>query len=291
MNAKRAALGRGLSALLQSAEEIDLQSDLDIEADRIALIPLDKIKTNPFQPRSDFEEQSLQELADSIRKQGIIQPVSIRILEDKSFQLISGERRLRACALAGLEKIPAYIRKADDQQMLEMALVENIQRQDLNAMEVAISFQRLVEECNITQEELSEKVGKNRTTVTNYIRLLKLPFEIQIALRDNQISMGHARALINLDKAEDQLIILKKIIAEELSVRQVETLVRNIAATDRKSLLPKSSKELKRLAEPLIKKLGATVEIKANPKGKGSIIIRFTGKKEMHSLLSKLSDD
>jgi ParB family chromosome partitioning protein len=291
MNAKRAALGRGLSALLQSAEDIDLQSSIELEADRIALIPINRIQTNPYQPRTDFEHKALTELSESIRQQGIIQPVSVRILEDRNFQLISGERRLRASIMAGLVKIPAYVRKADDQQMLEMALVENIQRQDLNAMEVAISFQRLVEECSITQEELSEKVGKNRSTVTNYIRLLKLPFEVQAAIRDNLITMGHARALINIENTTEQVQILQKTIKEQLSVRQVEILVKTSGKTTDRKAAPKSSKDLKKLAEPLSYRLGTKVEIKANTKGKGSVVIRFSSKKEMQELLAKLGNE
>jgi ParB family transcriptional regulator, chromosome partitioning protein len=292
MNAKKSALGRGLSALLQSAEEIDLQSDISLETNQIALIPVGSIQTNPFQPRTDFDENALKELSESIVKQGIIQPITVRLTDDRQFQLISGERRLRATQMAGLEKIPAYIRKANDQQMLEMALVENIQRQDLNAMEVAISFQRLVEECNITQEELSEKVGKNRSTITNYIRLLKLPFEIQAALRDNLISAGHARAIINIENTDEQLKLLQRILRDALSVRQVEALVRNIGQTPiGVSTKPQTTPELKKLAETVSRTLGSKVELKANNKGRGSIVIRFSGKKEMQELLAKLQHE
>ena len=193
----------------------------------VGFISVEHIEANPYQPRTHFDQEALQELADSIKIQGIIQPVTLRQMGTNSYQLISGERRLQASKLAGLETIPAYIRKADDQQMLEMALIENIQRENLNAIEIALSYQRLLSECNLRQEELGDRVGKNRSTVTNYLRLLKLPPDMQIGLRDAEISMGHARALIGIDDPKLQVELFRKIVAEELSVRRVEELVRN----------------------------------------------------------------
>ena len=198
---KKRALGRGLDAILSSPDTDITSSDIsgNYVVGAVAEIELEKIEANPFQPRSDFEEESLEELALSIKKQGIIQPVTVRKLGFDKYQLISGERRYRASKMAGQKTIPAYIRVANDEQMLEMALVENIQRENLNAIEIAISYQRLIDECEITQEQLSNRIGKNRSTITNYIRLLKLPAEVQLALSSNQITMGHARALINIE--------------------------------------------------------------------------------------------
>src|SRR5688572_25556067 len=231
---KKGGLGRGLNALIQGSydrkEKEELPSSDLLEVNTIADIRLDQIETNPFQPRTYFDQTALEELAESIKVQGIIQPITVRQLDANTFQLISGERRFQASKLAGLETIPAYIRKADDQQMLEMALIENIQREQLNAIEIALSYQRLLTECNLKQEELGDRVGKKRTTVTNYLRLLKLPPDIQIAVRDNKLSMGHARAIINVENPDQQLYIFKKALAEELSVRKVEELVRDLSS-------------------------------------------------------------
>lgn len=193
------------------------------------LIDIHTIETNPFQPRTHFDQEALAELADSIRVQGIIQPITVRQLSANQYQLISGERRLQASKLAGLTHVPAYVRKANDQQMLEMALIENIQRENLNALEIALSYQRLLAECNLKQEELGDRVGKKRATVNNYLRLLKLPPEIQAGIRDGQVSMGHARALVNVEFIEDQLYIYNKIVREQWSVRQAEEAVRKLA--------------------------------------------------------------
>src|SRR5687767_13832493 len=237
---KKKALGRGLSALLS-----DSSTDDRLEVDSLPTggssmpashtsvsgmteIPLEEIEVNPFQPRSHFDQASLQELAESIHVHGIIQPITVRKLSQHQYQLISGERRFQASKLADLKTIPAYIRAANDQQMLEMALIENIQRENLNAIEIALSYQRLMSECNLKQDELGERVGKNRTTVTNYLRLLKLPPDIQIAVRDNLLSMGHARAIINVENFDQQLYIFKKTLQEDLSVRKVEELVREV---------------------------------------------------------------
>src|SRR6187551_1941760 len=235
---KKKALGRGLSALLSDNEE-DEKLNVEISTDVIPSTPangmseiqVSEIEVNPFQPRTHFDQEALKELAESIKVHGIIQPITVRRLSRNQYQLISGERRFQASQLAGLKSVPAYIRLADDQQMLEMALIENIQRENLNAMEIALSYQRLLTECNLKQEELGERVGKNRSTVTNYLRLLKLPPDIQIAVRDNRLSMGHARAIINVDMPDQQLYIFKKALGEELSVRKVEELVRELAST------------------------------------------------------------
>lgn len=229
---KKGGLGRGLNALITGSYERNedpVKNPAPVAAlHAIAEIPLTTIQTNPFQPRTHFDADALEELAESIKMQGIIQPITVRILAENTYQLISGERRLQASKLAGLTNIPAYIRQANDQQMLEMALIENIQRENLNAIEIALSYQRLLSECNLKQEELGDRVGKKRTTVTNYLRLLKLPPAIQIGLRDNKIGMGHARALINIQDVDKQLDVYKRIVAEELSVRKVEELARQL---------------------------------------------------------------
>jgi len=293
MNPKKKVLGRGLSAILESPETDITSKDISGEfvAGAIANIEIDKIEPNPFQPRTDFDEDALNELSQSIKEQGIIQPITVRKLGYDKYQLISGERRLKASKLAELTSIPAYIRIANDKQMLEMALVENIHREDLNAIEIAISYKRLVEECDITSDELSEHVGKNRTTITNYLRLLKLPPEIQIALRDNKISMGHARALINIDDIETQLTILKNILSKDLSVRKVEEIVRNLSQ-DGDS--PKEEKHIElpekyvTIKKQLIEKLEVKVDVKCNNKGKGSIVIPFKSNKEFERIIATL---
>src|SRR5688500_3330257 len=235
---KKKALGRGLSALLSdnSAEdklEVDIQSPASPQQKGVASgmteILMEEIETNPFQPRSHFDQEALQELAESIHVHGIIQPITVRKLSAHQYQLISGERRFQASKLAALKTIPAYIRAANDQQMLEMALIENIQRENLNAIEIALSYQRLISECSLKQDELGERVGKNRATVTNYLRLLRLPPDIQIAVRDNKLSMGHARAMIDVESPDKQLYIFKKTLEEDLSVRRVEELVREMS--------------------------------------------------------------
>ncbi|MEM7297077.1 MAG: ParB/RepB/Spo0J family partition protein, partial [Bacteroidota bacterium] len=217
---KRSGLGRGLGALLEdSGEKQKISGSGATPKGAINEIEISKIETNPWQPRSDFDEDALNDLSESIKVQGIIQPITVRALNENEFQLISGERRLQASKKAGLKAVPAYIRIADDQQMLEMALIENIQRENLNAIEIALSYQRLLAECDLKQEQLGERVGKNRSTVTNYLRLLKLPPDIQIALRDGKLSMGQARALISIDDVSLQLDIFKQIIKNDLSVR------------------------------------------------------------------------
>lgn len=302
---KKKALGRGLSALL-SDNETDEKLEVDIPvalqgsapaakpAGGIAEIPVAEIETNPFQPRTHFDEDALLELAESIRVHGIIQPITVRRLSQNQYQLISGERRFQASKLAGLEMIPAYIRSADDQQMLEMALIENIQRENLNAIEIALSYQRLISECHLKQEELGERVGKNRATVTNYLRLLKLPPDIQIAVRDNKLSMGHARAIINVENPEQQLYIFKKAVNEELSVRKVEELVREVAGKKPETApaptsAPSSSvsKEITQLQSSLSSHFGTRVVIKSDGK-RGEIKIPFLSVEDLNRILDIL---
>lgn len=295
MKTKKNALGRGLSAILESPETDITSTDIsgNYVVGAIANIQLEKIEANPFQPRNKFEEESLNELAQSIREQGIIQPITVRKLGYDKYQLISGERRLRAARLAGLDTIPTFIRVANDQQMLEMALIENIHREDLNSLDIAISYQRLIEECKITSEELSERIGKDRTTISNYIRLLKLPVKIQLALKENKMSMGHARAIINIENEEIQLQILEAIVDRGLSVRQVEAIVKNVNG----SLKPASKKNQTALPERYVKAktgltlhLGTDVEIKRNTKGKGSIVIPFKSDKEFDAIFNLLEN-
>ena len=281
---KKKGLGRGLDAILQSPET-DITS-IDISgnyvAGAIAQIEIDKIETNPFQPRTDFDETALNELAESIKNQGVIQPVTVRKMGYDKYQLISGERRLRASKMAGLKTIPVFIRVANDEQMLEMALIENIHRENLNAIEVAISYQRLLEECQLTQDQLSEKVGKDRSTVANFLRLLKLPAEIQIAIRDGYITMGHAKALVNISDKTQQLVILKRIIDEDLSVRQVEMLAREKQPKKQINIVPESYKIQ---ANALSKALKMNVKVSRNSKGKGSLTINFKNDEEFERLL------
>ena len=285
-------LGRGLDAILQSPETDITSKDISgsYVAGAIAELDISKIETNPFQPRTDFDQMMLREMANSIKAQGIIQPITVRKIGVDKFQLISGERRLRASRMVNLKRIPAFLRIANDEQMLELALIENIHRKDLNAIEIAISYQRLIEECNLTQEKLSEKLGKNRSTITNIIRLLKLEPEVQIALRDNLISMGHARALVTIEDEPQQVNILKRIIRESLNVRQVEELVRRINSKPehvpdkpKRVHLPEKYRET---TDSLSRKFGAKVSLRRNNKGKGSIVINFNDDEELDNIIS-----
>ncbi len=286
---KKKALGRGLDAILQSPETDIMSKDIsgNYVAGAVAEIDIDLIDTNPFQPRSDFDETALAELAQSIKEQGVIQPVTVRKLGYNKYQLISGERRLRASKLAGLKKIPVFIRVANDEQMLELALIENIHRENLNAIEVAISYQRLIDECSLTQEQLSDKLGKSRSAVANYLRLLKLPAEIQIALRDDHISMGHARALINIEDREKQLRLLQQIIEEDLNVHQTEELAQKakkpeIKAKNQNNYIPD---HFKSLIKNLSQTLNTKVKIKRNMMGRGSLVIDFKDEKEFDRIM------
>ena len=285
----RKSLGRGLDSILQSPETDITSKDIsgDFVAGAIAEIDINLIETNPFQPRTEFDETALRELAQSIKEQGVIQPVTVRKLGYNKYQLISGERRLRASKMAGLAKIPAFIRVANDEQMLELALIENIHRENLNAIEVAISYQRLIDECNLTQEEESEKVGKSRSAVANFLRLLKLPAEIQLAIRDGHITMGHARALININDKEEQLKLLQQIIMEEMNVRQTEELAekaKNPEAKERKqtNFIPEHFKSsIKKLSQTLNTK----VKVKRNISGQGSVVIDFKDEAEFDRIM------
>ena len=259
-------------------------------ATEIGKLKIKDIETNPYQPRKDFDEESLAELADSIRQQGVITPITVRRLETGKYQLIAGERRLRAAKMAKLTEIPAYIRTATDQQMMEMAIVENVQRENLNAMEIALSYSTLIEECGLTQEQLSEKVGKNRSTITNYLRLLKLPAEVQIALKDNTISMAHARAMITIEDADIQLRLLREITDNDLSVRQTESLAKSLIAANSKPAAKKSVKQpLPELHEntkqELKKYIQSEVEIKRSRKGKGSLTIYFNNDSDFQRIV------
>ncbi|MCC9167579.1 ParB/RepB/Spo0J family partition protein [Pontibacter harenae] len=293
---RKGGLGRGLTSLLEGNKYTGKSENSTLnEVNTIADIAIDQIQTNPYQPRTHFDQAALEELAESIKIQGIIQPITVRQLDQNTYQLISGERRYQASKMAGLTVIPAYIRKADDQQMLEMALIENIQRESLNAIEIALSYQRLLTECSLKQEELGDRVGKKRTTVTNYLRLLKLPPDIQIALRDNVISMGHARALINIDTVEKQLDVFKEVVAKELSVRKVEELVRNLQNANKKPdpqqklSFNKYDEELKSVESKLSSQFGTKILVKANNDGKGEIKIPFVSVDELNRILDLLN--
>lgn len=293
MNAKKKGLGRGLSALLSGEnsvhEELLTPEAAEKKPTGIAAIPVNKIETNPFQPRTEFDEDALLELSESIQAVGIIQPITVRKQDNGTYQLISGERRFRASKLAGLTEIPAYVRTADDQGMLEMAIVENIQRENLNAMEVAISFKRLADECNLTQEQLSERVAKKRSTITNYLRLLKLPAEIQAGISSNTISMGHARALINIPTEAKQIKIFRQIVEKGLSVRAVEDLVRS-------SSQPKVIKNTEKTeefafgkyVERMVDFFQANIEIKEGKQGDGKITISYTSQEDLDRILKLL---
>jgi ParB family chromosome partitioning protein len=289
---KRNALGKGLGALIEDAGNIRNDGAKNSSIDEI---DIKYIETNPFQPRIEFDEEALNELAESIKQIGIIQPITVRKVGDNKYQLISGERRYRASQLAGLTTIPAYVRIADDQGMLEMALVENIQREDLDAIEIAISYQRLIDECKLTQESMSERVGKKRSTITNYLRLLKLPAEIQLGIRKKMLSMGHARALINVEDANDQLYIFEQILNEALSVRKVEEMVRKIkeepdetdapAEKIKKDIAPSAYQDLEK---HLASFFSSKIEFKRGDKGNGKIIIPFKSDEDLERIIAIL---
>lgn len=290
---KKQALGRGLSALLNDPDN-DIRSASDKNADKvvgnIVELDLNSIEVNPFQPRTSFNEESLRELASSIKELGVIQPITVRKLDFNKYQLVSGERRYRASKLIGFETIPSYIRIANDQETLEMALVENIQRLDLDPIEIALSYQRLIEEIHVTQEELSDRVGKNRSTIANYLRLLKLDPIIQTGMRDGFISMGHGRALINIENLNDQLDIYEKIITQKLSVRATEELVRayknpkESTITKKKTLPSYASKAKKEISDLL----NAAVDVKLSDNGKGRLVVPFKSKIDLQRILNLL---
>lgn len=282
---KRNALGRGLDALI-NMDEIETSGTSSINE-----IELSRIQPNPDQPRREFDEESLEELAASIREIGIVQPISLRQLANGTYQIIAGERRYRAAQRAGLTTIPAYIRTVEDEAVMEMALIENIQREDLNAIEIALSFRKLIEQYNLTQEQLSERIGKKRATVTNYLRLLKLPAEVQIGLRDKIIDMGHARALLSVENAAVQLELYKAIVAEGLSVRRVEELARSMSQAPAKAAKKVSNSSMRRQEYNLLKNhlsnfFGTKVQFSCDDKGKGRISIPFKNEEELERLVA-----
>jgi ParB family chromosome partitioning protein len=294
---KRNALGRGLGALLKDTPQTTkLETETNVNpVAGIFEIPLHEIQVNPYQPRVHFDKTALEELSESIKVQGIIQPITVRRLGDREYQLISGERRFQASKLAGLDKVPAYVRTANDQQMLEMALIENIQRENLNALEIAHSYQRLLSECDLKQEQLGDRVGKNRTTVNNYLRLLKLPPDIQAGIRDQRITMGHARALINVEDIDKQLTIYQRIVEEELSVRKVEALVKELSnpketkdPSTKNALDPAKKYEINKIQQKLASHFGTKVALKADEKDKGEIKIPFHSAEDLNRILEIL---
>lgn len=286
--AKKSVLGRGLGALIDGA---DSPIQAKEAGSSINEIEISKIIANPFQPRTKFDEEALNELAASIKEIGIIQPITLRKIDDDQYQIIAGERRFRASKLAGLTTIPAYVRTANDEGMLEMALVENIQREDLDAIEIALSYQRLIDECKLTQELLSDRVGKKRSTVTNYLRLLKLPAKIQKGIVDKSITMGHARALVNIQDSEMQLMIYDEILKHEFSVRRVEEIVRNYNEdqssfqTEEKVKVPKFPTEYQDLYNHLNKYFQSKIDFKMDQTGKGKITIPFSSTKDLERIL------
>lgn len=293
---KKQALGRGLSALLNDPSN-DIKSASDKNADKVVgnIVELDiaTIEVNPFQPRTSFNEESLRELASSIKELGVIQPITVRKIDFNKYQLVSGERRFRASKLIGLATIPSYIRIANDQESLEMALVENIQRQDLDPIEIALSYQRLIEEIEVTQEALSDRVGKNRSTIANYLRLLKLDPIIQTGMRDGFISMGHGRALINIDDTNEQLDIYEKILTEKLSVRETEAIVRKHKSptqseAPKKKIVPVFAAEAKNELSHL---LNSKVDVKVSASGKGQLTVAFTDKEDLQRILKLIKSE
>jgi ParB family chromosome partitioning protein len=292
------ALGKGIRSLLQSIDADlktttgDLKSSVVEQVTNMLRIPLDQIETNPRQPRHDFDEQALQELAHSIRLHDIIQPITVSKLPSGKYRLISGERRFRASKIAAIKDIPAYVRQADDQQLLELALLENLQREDLNAMEIALSYKRMMEELNYTQEQVAERMGKERSTVANYIRLLKLPPDIQVAVRSNELSMGHARALVNVDTIDKQLYLYSEIKSKGLSVRQTEELVRRLYKENqpavKSSVKPSLPEAFKRIEDNLASHFSTKVKLNHSKKGEGSISIEYYSLQELNKLLDQL---
>lgn len=321
MSSKKAVLGRGLSALLPAQDEQPESKDRPAEGDlpktrlyhfedrvrmlgRVADIEIEHIRPNPYQPRRDFDEQALDELASSIQQLGIIQPITVRALGEGQFEIISGERRLRAARRAGLKRVPAYIREADSEAMLEMAIVENIQRQELNPVEVALGYQRLMEECSLTQEQVAQKVGKSRTSITNHLRLLKLPPRVQVALRDGTVSAGHARALVGLDDEDTQIALLNAISQEQLSVREVEDRVRTLReatadpdpspdpdpapAASTASLFDRDELQLQAFTDALRGQFSTKVQIRHKADGSGRIEISYYSQEDLERLLELL---
>lgn len=298
MNAKKRALGKGLSALLDQSG-LESQPVYDIEKDLLGIgtigkVQLEAIESNPYQPRSDFDEESLKDLAASIKEQGVIQPITIRRGQDGKFQLIAGERRCKAAQMAGLTEIPAYVIAATEHSMLEMAIVENIQRENLNPIEIALAYKQLIQNYELTQEALSERIGKSRSSIANYLRLLNLPGEIQIGLRQELISMGHARALVSIDDIQTQIEVYQDIIAEGLSVRDVEEIVKSLAEaaqeeekpTTQKPSTPPLKEKYLEAQKQLSEFYGSKVQIKNRAAGKGAIIVNFSSEEDLERILN-----
>lgn len=297
--AKKNVLGRGLGALIADAVDEPVAKEVVVSA--IQELNLDNIRPNPFQPRTEFDEEALNELAASIKSIGIVQPITVRAVEGGMYEIVAGERRFRASKIAGLTTIPAYIRKTEDESLLELALIENIQREDLNAIEVAISYQRLIDECNLTQDALSERVGKKRATIANYLRLLKLPAQIQLAVRDKKISMGHARAILGVEDNDTQLMIFEQILKYDFSVRKVEEIVREIVNPQEIPEIPEKEEVTEdrpkrineigdyiELQKHLSTRFDTKVELKRNEKGRGKIIIGFKSDAELEKIIGLL---
>ena len=294
---KKRVLGKGLSALLKNPDT-DITTNESIGntnqvVGSVSEIKIAQIEVNPFQPRTDFDQDTLQELAISIKKLGIIQPLTVRKLGYDKFQLITGERRFRASQLAGLKTVPVYVRIANDQAMLEMALIENIQREQLNPVEIALSYQRLIDECKLTQEKMSERVGKKRSTITNYLRLLKLPAEILAALRNESISMGHARALVNVKNQDAQINIFRDALINSFTVREIEQIVKDFGDSSYTKTFRNRSKTLpsfehQKLANDISNKFGKDVKLKVSKSGKGKIEIPFNSNDDLHHIISQL---
>lgn len=306
---KKRVLGRGLSALLENSNTDITTKNIGVAGGQtvgsISSLAISQIEANPFNPRTNFEEAALQELSESIKEHGIIQPLTVRKLGRDKYQLISGERRFRASQLAGLEEVPCYIRIANDQNMLEMALVENIQREDLNAIEVSLSYQRLIDECDLTQEQLSQKLGKSRSNIANFLRLLKLPAAIQIGIREGLITMGHARALVNAGDEETQVNLFKQIVADELSVRDVEALIKGQREPESKEEKPKLEELIDSAEKPqtaelspamvdfknkLAENLSTKVAISADNKGRGKIVITFDSQEQLDRIIDAIGN-
>ncbi len=294
---KRSALGKGLSALLENADTDITSTGNSAIVGSISNISIDKIEANPFNPRTNFEKEALKELSASIAAHGIIQPLTVRKLGRDKYQLISGERRFRAAQIAGLKDVPAYVRVANDQTMLEMALVENIQREDLNPIEVALSYQRLIEECSLTQDQLSQKISKSRSSITNHLRLLKLPADIQAGVKAGKITMGHARALVSAGDEETQVALYHRVVNEKLSVRDIESILRgeeiNVAEPQQKSAQKKEkigiSETEYALKEHLSDRLSTKVAITKSPNGTGKIVLSFNSDVDLSRILELLS--
>ena len=285
MKGKKKVLGRGLNALLRQNDDDNILETKIAKDKKFSEILLSKISSNPFQPRKSFKKETIIELANSIKSQGIIQPITVRKINNNKYQLISGERRIKACEIAEIKEIPAYIIKADEQKMLEMGLIENIQREDLNSIEIAVSYKRLIDECKISQEDLGVRIGKDRSTINNYLRLLKLPPYIQKGLINEKISMGHARTLITIENLESKLIIYKKIISEKLSVRQVENLVKKINSVKRKITKKLKNNSIIKMESKLSSLFSTKIKIESNNNKKGKVEIYFESLNDLNRII------